>query len=83
LKVFITPITTFENTLDWQKVVAQTSLQILNQVELVEVASVEHVEEVINRLITKGQSNLGLWANISRTKCRFQRGVMLPKFGNV
>jgi hypothetical protein len=34
-------------------------------------------------LIIEGQSNLGLWANTSRTKCRFQRGIMLPKFGNM
>jgi hypothetical protein len=37
-----------------------TGLQILSQIELVEAVGVELVEEVISKLITKGQSNLGL-----------------------
>jgi hypothetical protein len=44
-------------------------------VELVEVKDVEHVEEIINQPVTEGQSNLGLYVNISRMKCRFQRGI--------
>jgi hypothetical protein len=31
-----------------------TSFQILNQVELVEAANAEHVEEIINQLVIKG-----------------------------
>ncbi len=49
---------TFEDTLDWQKVVAPTNLQILNQVELLEVASAKPVKEVISQLVIEGQSNL-------------------------
>jgi hypothetical protein len=45
---------TFEDTLDRQKIIAPTNLQILNQVELVEVTNVELVEEVISKLVTKG-----------------------------
>jgi hypothetical protein len=37
-----------------------TSVQILSQVELVEVANVEYIKEVINQPVTKGHSNLGL-----------------------
>jgi hypothetical protein len=51
---------TFEDTLDRQKTITLTNLQILNQIELVEIASVEHIEEIINQLVIKGQSNLGL-----------------------
>jgi hypothetical protein len=53
-KVFTTPIATFEDTLDRQKIITPTNLQILNQVELVEVTNVELVEEVISKLVTKG-----------------------------
>ncbi len=53
-KVYTTLIMTFENTLDQQKIVAPTSLQILSQVELVEVAGAEHVKEVINQPVRKG-----------------------------
>jgi len=60
LKVFTTPIMTFEDTLDRQKTAVPTGFQILSQVELVEATSVEHVEEVISQLVTQGQSNLGL-----------------------
>jgi len=45
---------TFENTLDRQKIVAPTGLQILSQIELVEAAGAEHVKEVINQSVTKG-----------------------------
>jgi hypothetical protein len=44
--------------------------------------SATSIEKIISQPIIEGKSNLGLWANISRTKCRFQRGIMLPKFGN-
>jgi hypothetical protein len=37
-----------------------TDFQILNQVELMEVASVELVEKVISQSIVEGRSNLGL-----------------------
>jgi hypothetical protein len=52
-KVFTTPITTFEETPNQQRIVVLTSLQILNQVELVEKACVEHVEKAINQPIAK------------------------------
>jgi hypothetical protein len=55
--------------------------QILNQAKLVE-KGVESVKEVISQLVTEGQFNLGLLINILRTNGRFQRGIMLPKFGN-
>jgi hypothetical protein len=42
---------TFEDTLDWQKTVAPIGLQILNQVELMEVAGAKPIEEVISRPI--------------------------------
>jgi hypothetical protein len=45
---------TFEDTLDQQKATVPTSLQILNQVELVEAAGAKLVKEVINQPITKG-----------------------------
>jgi hypothetical protein len=51
---------TFEDTPNQKKVVAPNGLQILNQVELVEAVGVKLVEEIINQLVTKGQSNLGL-----------------------
>jgi hypothetical protein len=37
-----------------------TNLQILNQIELVEITSVESIEEIINQPVIKGQPNLGL-----------------------
>jgi hypothetical protein len=37
-----------------------TGFQILNQVELVEAIGVKPIEEVVNQLVTEGQSNLGL-----------------------
>jgi hypothetical protein len=60
-----------------------TDLQILSQVQLVETICVELVEEVINQLIVEGQSHLQLSANISKMKCKFQRGIILPRFGNM
>ncbi len=66
----------FEDTPDRQKTVMPTGFQILNQIKPLEEANVEPVEEAINQLVTKGQCNLRLWANISKTKCRFQRGIM-------
>ncbi len=44
---------------------------------------VESIEKIMCQPIIEGQSNLGLWANTLKTKCRFQRGIMLPKFGNM
>ncbi len=53
LKVFTTPVTTFEETPNQQRIIVLTSLQILNQVELVEEACVEHVERAINQPVVK------------------------------
>jgi hypothetical protein len=44
---------------------------------------VEIVEGAMNQLVTKYEVNLGLWANISRMECSFQRGIMLPIFINM
>jgi hypothetical protein len=82
LEAFITPITTFENTHNWYKITLATGLQSLSQVELVQAVIVKLVKKFINQLVIEGQSNLGLWANILRMKCRFQRGIMLFRFGN-
>jgi hypothetical protein len=60
LEVFTTPIITFEDTLDHQKTIVPIGLQILNQVELVETIGAEFIKEVINQLVAKGQSSLGL-----------------------
>jgi hypothetical protein len=61
LEVFMTPITTFEETLDRHKViVAPTCLQILIQVEHVKEINVEHVEGAINQPIAEDQENLDL-----------------------
>jgi hypothetical protein len=48
----------------------------------VEEGGVEPNEGAINQPIVEDQANLGLWASISRTKCSFQRGIMLPRFNN-
>jgi hypothetical protein len=40
--------------LDRQNIVTPIGLQILNQVEFMEAASVEHVEKVISQLIIEG-----------------------------
>jgi hypothetical protein len=53
-EVNTTLITTFEDTPNRQKIAVPIGLQILNQVQLVEVASVELVEEIINQQVTKG-----------------------------
>jgi len=60
LKVFTTPIMSFQNTLECQKTTMLIGLQTLSQVELVEVVGVEFVEEVVNQPIIEDQSNLGL-----------------------
>jgi hypothetical protein len=49
----------------------------------VEKTSVKLVEGTIKQLVVEEQMNLGLWANILRTKCSFQRGIMLPIFSNM
>ncbi len=54
LEVFTTPITTFEVMPDRQKTIVPTNLQILSQVELVEVISVEHVEEITSQPVIEG-----------------------------
>jgi hypothetical protein len=46
LKVFTTPITTFEDTLDCQKTTMPTNLQILNQMELVEAIGAKFIEKI-------------------------------------
>jgi len=48
-KVFTTPIATFRDMPNQQKIVAPMGLQILIQVELMEVACVELVEKIINQ----------------------------------
>jgi hypothetical protein len=58
--VFTTPIATFENTPNRQKLTTPTIIQILSEVEFVEVAGVESVKEVISQMIIEGQSNLKL-----------------------
>jgi hypothetical protein len=42
-EVYTTPIVTFENTPDQQKIIAPIGLQILSQVELVEAIGVEPI----------------------------------------
>jgi hypothetical protein len=49
LEVFKTPIATFKDTPNRQKIVAPTGLQIFNQVEFMEVANAEFVEEIISQ----------------------------------
>jgi hypothetical protein len=44
---FKTPIATFEDTLDWQKITTLTNFQILSQAKLVEAKGVESVERII------------------------------------
>jgi hypothetical protein len=53
-EVYTTPITTFEDTPNQQKTTMSISLQMLNQVELVEVIIVEHVEKIIDQLVIEG-----------------------------
>ncbi len=60
-----------------------TCIYILSQVKHVEKTSVKLVEGTIKQLVVEEQMNLGLWANILRTKCSFQRGIMLPIFSNM
>jgi hypothetical protein len=59
-EVFTTPIATFEETPNQQKITMLTSLQNLNQVKPMEEASVELAEGAINRLVGEDQVNLGL-----------------------
>jgi hypothetical protein len=49
----MTPITTFEKTLDQQKTIVLKCLQILNQVEHVEEGGVELVERANNQPIVE------------------------------
>jgi len=56
LEVFTTPITTFEETPNQQKIVVLIGLQIVNKVEPLEKASVEPIEGVINQLIAEDKS---------------------------
>jgi hypothetical protein len=60
LKVFTTPITSFEDTPNQQNITMPIGFQILSQVELMEVASVEPFKDVINQPIIESQFNLGL-----------------------
>jgi len=59
-KVLMTPIATFEDTPDRQKITTPTGLQILNQAKPMEEVGVEHVERAINQLVAEDQANLGL-----------------------
>jgi len=56
----MTPIATFEDTPDRQKITTPTGLQILNQAKPMEEVGVEHVERAINQLVAEDQANLGL-----------------------
>jgi hypothetical protein len=56
----MTPIATFEDTLDRQKITTPTRLQILSQVKPMEEVGVEHVERAFNQLVVEDQANLGL-----------------------
>ncbi len=56
LEVFTTPITTFEETPNQQKIVVLIGLQIVNKVEPLEKASVEPIEGVINQPIAEDKS---------------------------
>ncbi len=67
LKVFSRPIMTFEDALDHHKTTTPTDRQIFSKTKLVEVTNVQLIEEVISQLVVEGQSNLGLWVNISKT----------------
>ncbi len=60
LKVFTTPITTFEEIHDRQKTKALIGLQILGQIEPMEEVSVKLVIGAINHPIVEDQANLGL-----------------------
>jgi hypothetical protein len=48
---FTTPIATFEDTPNQQKIVTPTCFQILSQAKLVEEAGAEHVKEAISQLV--------------------------------
>ncbi len=74
MEVFTTPIATFEETHDWQKTTTLIGLQILSQIKPMEEVGAKLVEGAINQPVAKDQANLGLWVNISRMKCSFQRG---------
>ncbi len=54
LKVFTTPIMTFEDTPNKEKTTTLIGLQILSQAEFVVATSVEYVKEVIGQLVMKG-----------------------------
>jgi hypothetical protein len=56
----MTPIETFEKTLDRQRTITLTCFQILNQTELVEEGGAEPIEGAINQPIVEDQANLGL-----------------------
>jgi hypothetical protein len=53
-KVFTTPTMTFEDTFDRQKIATSTSLQILNQMELMEATNFELIKEIIIQLVIEG-----------------------------
>ncbi len=59
-KVFMTPITTFEETPDQQRTTTLTSLHILSQTKPVEEANVEPIEGTINQPVAEYQVKLGL-----------------------
>ncbi len=59
LEVFTTQITTFEETLNRQKIfTVPTCFQIMNQVEPMEEPNVELVKETITQLVVEDQENL-------------------------
>jgi hypothetical protein len=45
---------TFEDTFDRQKIATSTSLQILNQMELMEATNFELIKEIIIQLVIEG-----------------------------
>ncbi len=52
-KVFMTPVTTFEETPDQQRTTTLTSFHILSQFEPMEEANVEPIEGAINQLVAE------------------------------
>jgi hypothetical protein len=45
--------------------------------------STKPIKKAINQPIIEDQTNLGVWANILRMECSFQKGIMLLRFSNM
>jgi hypothetical protein len=57
-KVFIMLIITFDKTPNRPRITTKISIQILNQIEPMDKASIIHVEKVINQLVAKEKVNI-------------------------